>query len=130
MWHQGPFSEEQQRMSVATSAIESLQDVAVQAGAITTADERATAADLKIPIAAVHGARNVLRRSRGRGGGAGTSASARAPHALQPTAANTAVMSSGYSASPAAPAARLGSRARICLACIPVLQRRWPRRTR
>jgi Thioredoxin-like [2Fe-2S] ferredoxin len=43
-------------MSVATSAIESLQDVAVQAGAITTADERATAADLKIPIAAVHGA--------------------------------------------------------------------------
>ena len=43
-------------MSVATSAIERLQDVAERAGAVTRADERATAAELHVPLAAVHGA--------------------------------------------------------------------------
>ena len=43
-------------MSVATSAIERLQDVAGRAGAITEADERATATELNVPVAAVHGA--------------------------------------------------------------------------
>ena len=43
-------------MSVGTSAIARLQDVAVRAGAITTADERAAAAELNVPLAAVHGA--------------------------------------------------------------------------
>jgi bidirectional [NiFe] hydrogenase diaphorase subunit len=57
-------------MSVATSAIERLQDVAVRAGAITTVDERATAAELNVPIAAVHGAAtfydDLARTRRGR----------------------------------------------------------------
>ena len=43
-------------MSIATSAIERLQDVAGRTGAVTRADERATAAELHIPLAAVHGA--------------------------------------------------------------------------
>jgi NADH:ubiquinone oxidoreductase subunit E len=43
-------------MSIATSAIERLQDVARRAGRVTRADERATAAELHIPLAAVHGA--------------------------------------------------------------------------
>ena len=43
-------------MSVATSAVEMLQDVAGRAGAITEADERATATELNVPVAAVHGA--------------------------------------------------------------------------
>lgn len=43
-------------MSVATSAVERLQDVAGRAGAITEADERATATELNVPVAAVHGA--------------------------------------------------------------------------
>jgi NADH:ubiquinone oxidoreductase subunit E len=43
-------------MSIATSAIERLQDVAGRAGGVTRADERATAAELHIPLAAVHGA--------------------------------------------------------------------------
>jgi NADH:ubiquinone oxidoreductase subunit E len=47
---------EQQNMSVATSAIERLQDVAGRTGAVTGADERATAAELHVPLAAVHGA--------------------------------------------------------------------------
>ena len=40
-------------MSVATSAVERLQDVAGRAGAITEADERATATELNVPVAAV-----------------------------------------------------------------------------
>lgn len=44
------------RRPAATSAIERLQDVAERAGAITTADERSAAAELKVPVAAVHGA--------------------------------------------------------------------------
>jgi NADH:ubiquinone oxidoreductase subunit E len=43
-------------MSVATSAVERLQDVAGRAGAITEADERVTATELNVPVAAVHGA--------------------------------------------------------------------------
>ena len=43
-------------MSIATSAIERLQDVAGRTGAVTRADERATAAELHVPLAAVHGA--------------------------------------------------------------------------
>ncbi len=43
-------------MSVATSAIERLQHVAGRTGAVTRADERATASDLHLPLAAVHGA--------------------------------------------------------------------------
>jgi NADH:ubiquinone oxidoreductase subunit F (NADH-binding)/NADH:ubiquinone oxidoreductase subunit E len=43
-------------MPVTTSAIEWLQGVAERAGAITAADERAAAAELHIPVAAVHGA--------------------------------------------------------------------------
>ena len=43
-------------MSVSRSAIARLQDVAERAGAITTADERAAAAELNAPLAAVHGA--------------------------------------------------------------------------
>jgi NADH:ubiquinone oxidoreductase subunit E len=43
-------------MSVATSAVEWLQDVAGRAGAITEADERATATELNVAVAAVHGA--------------------------------------------------------------------------
>ena len=39
-----------------TSAIERLQGVAERAGAITPADERAAAAELHVPVAAVHGA--------------------------------------------------------------------------
>jgi NADH:ubiquinone oxidoreductase subunit F (NADH-binding) len=41
---------------VITSAIERLQGVAERAGAITPTDERATAAELHLPVAAVHGA--------------------------------------------------------------------------
>jgi NADH:ubiquinone oxidoreductase subunit F (NADH-binding)/NADH:ubiquinone oxidoreductase subunit E len=43
-------------MTGAGSAIARLQDVAKRVGAITTADERAAAAELKVPVAAVHGA--------------------------------------------------------------------------
>lgn len=43
-------------MSIATSAIERLQDVARRTGAVTRADERATAAELHVPLATVHGA--------------------------------------------------------------------------
>jgi len=43
-------------MSVAISAIDRLQDVAGRTGAVTRADERATAAELHVPLAAVHGA--------------------------------------------------------------------------
>ena len=43
-------------MSIATSAIERLQDVAGRTGAVTRADELATAAELHVPLAAVHGA--------------------------------------------------------------------------
>jgi NADH:ubiquinone oxidoreductase subunit F (NADH-binding) len=43
-------------MSIATSAIERLQDVAGRTGAVTRADQRATAAELHVPLAAVHGA--------------------------------------------------------------------------
>ena len=43
-------------MPIATSAIERLQDVARRAGAVTRADERATASELHVPLAAVHGA--------------------------------------------------------------------------
>jgi NADH:ubiquinone oxidoreductase subunit E len=42
-------------MSIATSAIERLQDVARRTGAVTRADERATAAELHVPLA-THGA--------------------------------------------------------------------------
>jgi NADH:ubiquinone oxidoreductase subunit F (NADH-binding)/NADH:ubiquinone oxidoreductase subunit E len=41
---------------VIRSAIERLQGVAARAGSITAADERATAADLHLPVAGVHGA--------------------------------------------------------------------------
>ena len=57
-------------MSVTTSAIERLQDVAKRSGAVTTADERATAIELKVPVAAVHGAAtfydDLARTPRGR----------------------------------------------------------------
>ena len=43
-------------MPVATSAVERLQGVAGRAGAINHADERAVAAELHVPVAAVHGA--------------------------------------------------------------------------
>jgi NADH:ubiquinone oxidoreductase subunit F (NADH-binding)/NADH:ubiquinone oxidoreductase subunit E len=43
-------------MPVATSAVERLQDLAGRAGAINHADERAVAAELHVPVAAVHGA--------------------------------------------------------------------------
>jgi NADH:ubiquinone oxidoreductase subunit E len=43
-------------MSVATSAIERLQHVAGRTGAVTRADERDTASELHVPLAAVHGA--------------------------------------------------------------------------
>jgi NADH:ubiquinone oxidoreductase subunit F (NADH-binding)/NADH:ubiquinone oxidoreductase subunit E len=57
-------------MSVATSAIEKLRDVAERAGAITAVDERAAAAELKVPVAEVHGAStfydDLARTRRGR----------------------------------------------------------------
>jgi hypothetical protein len=40
-------------MPIATSAIERLQDVAGRTGAVTRADERATPAELHVPLAAV-----------------------------------------------------------------------------
>jgi NADH:ubiquinone oxidoreductase subunit F (NADH-binding)/NADH:ubiquinone oxidoreductase subunit E len=43
-------------MSVATSAIERLQDFAARTGAVTRADVSATAAEVHVPLAAVHGA--------------------------------------------------------------------------
>ena len=67
-------------MSIATSAIERLQDVAGRTGAVTRADERATAAELHVPLAAVHGARPSTTIWGRPGGVAGTSVSARAQH--------------------------------------------------
>ena len=40
-------------MSIATSAIERLQDVAGRAGRVTRADERATPAEPHVPLAVV-----------------------------------------------------------------------------
>jgi NADH:ubiquinone oxidoreductase subunit F (NADH-binding)/NADH:ubiquinone oxidoreductase subunit E len=52
----GTLPEENSKMTGAVFAIARLQDVAKRVGAITTADERAAAAELKVPVAAVHGA--------------------------------------------------------------------------
>jgi NADH:ubiquinone oxidoreductase subunit E len=43
-------------MSVASSAIKRLQEVAERADAVTVDDERAAAVELNVPVAALHGA--------------------------------------------------------------------------
>ena len=89
-----------------TSAIERLQGVAERAGAITPADERAAAAELHVPVAAVHGAATFYDDLARTLEATGTSASVRAPHVSRPTGAGMSVRSNGHSASLLVPVAR------------------------
>ena len=111
-------------MPVATSAIERLQGVAERAGAITPADERATAAELHLSVAAVHGAATFYDDLARTLGASGTSVSARAPHVSRPTGAGMSLRSNEHSASPLAPVARtVRCRCRRCAALASAMRR-------
>ena len=111
-------------MSIATSAIERLQDVAGRTGAVTRADERAAAAELQVPLAAVHGAASFyddLAKTR-RGSRHVRVCEGTACFAAD--AASTLLMLNGHSASQLVPAARTGwYRCRRCAALATAMQR-------